>query len=61
MALPGLEAYTIHRTTGTGDGPEKPHFKPVLLMWHTLPKDQLFNSEFQFESVFNLEFQLGNT
>ena len=24
---------------------------------HTLPTDKLFNLEFQFESVFNLEFQ----
>ncbi len=29
----------------------------IGLFWYTLPMDQLFNLEFQFESAFNLEFQ----
>ncbi len=28
-----------------------------MYLWYTLPTDQLFNLEFQCESVFNLKFQ----
>ncbi len=33
------------------------NFAPFFDSSHTLPTDQLFNLEFQFESVLNLEFQ----
>ena len=33
------------------------HQKILVPLWYTLPTDQLFNLEFQFKSVFNLEIQ----